>query len=92
MSPIGMDEPARKKPVPLVLLRYSWRVKNQVVNYLWIGKTSDRNKRGDNDDDKGYGKLHLKCVIYGLCLVVCMVLFMVIFFIAQDSAGPIDLF
>jgi hypothetical protein len=31
-------------------------------------------------------------VIYGLCLVVCMVLFMVIFFIAQDSAGPIDLF
>jgi hypothetical protein len=52
---IGMDKPAGKKPVELIVFGYCRRVEDQVVHDLIIIKSSKGNYNSDDDNDQGYG-------------------------------------
>jgi hypothetical protein len=47
---VGMDQSATKKTVPLVLLCYSWRIKNKVVDDLAVAESTQRHQHGNNND------------------------------------------
>jgi len=55
-----MNETTSEKPPPLPLMAYSGRVKNKIINDLVVTKTSDRNKTGNNYDDKGNREFHVE--------------------------------
>ena len=55
-----MDETTGEKTPPLTLVADSGRVENQIVNDLVIAKAPDRNKTGNDYDDKSDRKFHVE--------------------------------
>jgi hypothetical protein len=53
-----MDQPAAKKPVPLIVIRYRRRVKNKIVHRLLVIKSTYGNNHGDDDDNNCNRKFH----------------------------------
>ena len=55
---VGMDKPASKEAVPLVLFCYGRRIKNKIVDDLAVAEAAERNQNGDDNDNRGDGQLH----------------------------------
>jgi hypothetical protein len=50
---IGMNKAAGKKTVPLPVVRNRGRIKDQVIQDLFIAECGNGYKYGDDDDDEG---------------------------------------
>ena len=88
-----MNQPAGKKPIPLILFRNGRGIKNQVINYFLIVECCKRNDAGYDNNDKCDGELiHAIVLKFRIVNIKPRFLFVMIFFIPHDCACPVNLF